>query len=83
MDSEAKVPIRATGYRHPGWVSASRELQIEGTKSMGRSRKTWNVCVKVDMKKPGLINDDARNWDMGEIWQPETVQHCVGAEMRG
>jgi len=34
---------------------ACKELQVEGTKSKGRGRKTWNQCVKVDMKRLDLI----------------------------
>jgi len=33
------------------WVSACRELQVEGTNGKGKGRKTWNECVKVNMKK--------------------------------
>jgi len=47
------------------WVSACRELQVEGTKSKGRGIKKWNECVNVDMKRLGLgsIKDDAPNQD--------------------
>jgi len=38
------------------WVSACRELQVERTK--GRGRKTWNECVKVDMKWLNLPMDN-------------------------
>jgi len=41
--------------------SACRELQVEGSKSKGRGRKTWNEGVKVDMKRCGLVKDDAHN----------------------
>jgi len=34
---------------------------VEGTKSKGKGRKTWNECVKVDMKRLGLVKDDAHN----------------------
>jgi len=40
-----------------------KELQVEGTKSKGRGRKTWNECGKVDMKRLGLVKDDAHNPD--------------------
>jgi len=43
------------------WISACRKFQVEGTKSKGRDRKTWNECVKVDIKSLGLVKDDARN----------------------
>jgi len=45
------------------WVSACRELEAEGEKTKKRSRKTWNECVKVDMKRLGLVKNDARNRD--------------------
>jgi len=32
-------------------TSASRKLNIEETKGKGRGIKTWNKCVKVDMKR--------------------------------
>jgi len=31
------------------------------TKTKGRGRMTWNECVKVDMKRLGLVKDDAQN----------------------
>ena len=34
------------------WVSACRRLVVEGTR--GRGRKTWEQCVKDDMKLLGL-----------------------------
>jgi len=45
------------------WVLAYRKLQVEGTKKKGRGRKTWNECVKVDMKRLGLVKDDAYSRD--------------------
>jgi len=40
-----------------------RESQVEGTKSKGKGRRTWNDSVKVDIKSPILIKDDAHNRD--------------------
>jgi len=40
-----------------------RELLVEGIKSKGRGRMTWNECVKVDMKRLGCVEDDAHNRD--------------------
>jgi len=31
------------------------------TKGKGRSRKTWNECVKIHMESLGLVKDDAHN----------------------
>jgi len=39
---------------------ASKELQVEKTEGKGRGRKTWNECVKVDMKWFGLVKNDSR-----------------------
>ena len=36
------------------WVSACRGLVVEGTRSRGRSRKTWEQSVRDDMKLLGL-----------------------------
>jgi len=43
------------------WVSASRKLQVETTKGKGRGRMTWNECVKIEMKRLGLVKEDAQN----------------------
>ena len=32
------------------WVSACRGLVVEGTRGRGRSRKTWEQCIRDDMK---------------------------------
>jgi len=38
--------------------------QVEGTKSKRRGRNTCvNECVKVDLKRLGLVKDDAHNRD--------------------
>jgi len=39
------------------------ELQFEGPKSKGRDRKTWNEYVKVDIKRLGLVENEAHNRD--------------------
>ena len=36
------------------WVSACRGLVVEGTRGRGQSRKTWEQCVRDDMKLLGL-----------------------------
>jgi len=40
-----------------------RKVHAEGTKSMGRDKKTWNECVTVDMNRLGLVKVDAHNRD--------------------
>src|SRR5664279_795918 len=33
------------------WVSACRNMEVEGKRGRGRGRKTWKECVANDMKK--------------------------------
>ena len=33
------------------WVSACREITVEGSRGRGRGRKTWKECVEEDMKR--------------------------------
>ena len=52
------------------WVSACRNVVVEGNKPRGRGRKTWKECVRKDMRDLGLHKDDAQNklkWRNG-IW---------------
>ena len=39
------------------WVSACRGLVVEGARGRGRSRKTWEQCVKDDLKLLGLHSE--------------------------
>src|SRR5664279_444840 len=39
------------------WVSACRDLEVDGVKRKGRSRKTWGECVRNDMVSLGLKRD--------------------------
>jgi len=41
----------------------ARELPDEGTKARGKGTKTYNECVKIDMKWFGLVKDEAHNPD--------------------
>ena len=52
------------------WVSACRGLVVEGARGRGRSRKTWEQCVRDDMKLPGLHSEWAIFKDMWRdlIW---------------
>ena len=52
------------------WVSACRGLVVEGTRGRGRSRKTWEQCVRDDMKLLGLHSEWAIFRDMWRdlIW---------------
>ena len=52
------------------WVSACRGLVVEGTRGRGRCRKTWEQCVRDDMKLLGLHPEWAVFRDMWRdlIW---------------
>ena len=39
------------------WVSSCRRLVVEGARGQGGSRKTWEQCVKDDMKLLGLHSE--------------------------
>jgi hypothetical protein len=49
------------------WVRMCRDLVVEGTRRKGRGRKTWQECVKEDMKRMGLRCDaqDRTMWRNG------------------
>ena len=43
------------------WVSACRSITVTGEKTRGRSRKTWEECVKNDLKWLGLQKERAQD----------------------
>ena len=43
------------------WVSACREIKVEGSRGRGRGRKMWKECVVDDMKKLGLSRESAQD----------------------
>jgi len=43
------------------WVSKCRSLEVGGLRGKGRGRKTWNECVKDDMRRFGLRAADAQD----------------------
>jgi len=49
------VKLRVTKYRHVG------NYRLRGEKSKRRGSKNMNECVKVDMKRIGLVEDDVHN----------------------
>jgi len=65
------VKIRVIGYQ-----SARRELQVEGTNSKGRGRKTWKDWSG-HWSRVMLIIEIS-----GGVWQLETIQQYVSAVMR-
>ena len=46
------------------WVSACRNYVVPGPKSKGRSRKTWDECVRYDLRSGGLNPQWAQNRSM-------------------
>jgi len=64
---------------HKYYIRIFLNLKAEGTKIKGRGRKTWNECVKIDMKRLGLVEYDARNQDMCRsltTGNRKTLPHC-------
>ena len=54
------------------WVSACRDLQVDGVKRKGRSRKPWGECVRNDMVSLGL----KRDWALDRVgWRGAYVVH--------
>ena len=54
--------------RSDDWVSACRDIVIEGRKCSGRGRKTWQECVQDDMKRMKLRREEAQDraaWKSG------------------
>ena len=43
------------------WVSACRNIEVDGKRGRGRGRKTWKDCVTDDMKKLMLTQEDAQD----------------------
>jgi hypothetical protein len=43
------------------WVSACRRFEVVGTKGRGRSRKTWEECVKKDLNSRSLTAEMAQD----------------------
>jgi len=63
----------------PDWVSACRKLQAEVIKNKGRRRRSSNGCVKVDMKRLGLVKDDSYirdKWKGLTTWNRTTLPQC-------
>ena len=55
------------------WVSACRDMEVDGVKRKGRSRKTWGECVRNDMVSLGLKRDwalDRVRWRGCIMWKP-------------
>ena len=49
--------------RSDDWVSACRKYEVPGRKGRGRSRKTWDECVRTDLRKGGIDAQCAKDRD--------------------
>ena len=60
-DVVRRVRLRCFGHveckSHDDGVSACRDLDVEGVKRKGRSRKSWKECVRNDLTSLGLKRD--------------------------
>ena len=59
--------------RGDDWVTACRELAVDGVRGRGRGRKTWMQYVKGDMSLLGLTREDAQDrlvWKAGIHGKP-------------
>ena len=43
------------------WVSACREIEVEGSRGRGRGRKTWQECISEDMRRLGVRREEAQD----------------------
>jgi len=55
----------------------NNKTQIEGPKGKGRGRNAMNECVKVDMKRYGLVRDDAHNRDPVQEFDTWRLPHTA------
>ena len=46
------------------WVSACRDVDVAGSKSRGRCKKTWGECVRHDLQSLGLRAECAQDKSM-------------------
>jgi hypothetical protein len=64
------------------WVSACRDVRVEGERGRGRGRKTWSECIMGDVRKMGLRREDAQDrgvWRSGILGNRPT---CASAGIR-
>ena len=58
---------------HADGVSACRDLEVEGVKQKGRSRKSWEECVRNDLTSLGL----KRDWALDHVrWKGCMCGNC-------
>jgi len=56
------------------WVSACRDLEVEGAKGKGRSRKMRNKCVNVHMKLLGFTRENVLGNSLTSGYHPTLHQ---------
>ena len=61
------------------WVSACRDIKVEGARGRGRPRKTWQDCVSEDMKRLGLKREDAQD---RALWRVKIMGNILPALAR-
>ena len=58
------------------WVSACREITVEGSRGRGRGRKIWKECVDEDMKRLRLKNEEVHNH---ALWRSAIMGHRLNS----
>jgi len=61
------------------WVSACRDIKMEGVRGRGRPKKTWQDCVSEDMKRLGLKREDAQD---RALWRVKIMGNVLPALAR-
>jgi len=55
------------------WVSAYRNVFVIGARGRGRNKKTWEECIKLDLKSCGMRKEkclDRKCMDWLDFWEP-------------
>src|SRR5664279_1651646 len=61
------------------WVSGCRNIEVDGERGRGRSRKTWKECVTNDTKKLMLKQEDAQD---RAVWRGGILGNRASADKR-
>lgn len=64
--------LNARDSRKRDWVSACREITVEGSRGRGRGRKTWKECVEEDMKRLRLKKEEVHD---RALWRRAIMGH--------
>jgi len=62
------------------WVSACRNISIDGKCTKGRGKKTWMEVIKDDLRKSGLNRQDAKDRDLWRSRITGTRPTCTSAD---